>query len=211
LSMQRHPCHCQDGRLPCNKGTAALDPRRCCRPRCDCVIAILKLALLPSSQWCCHHHQCHRPCCLLASWHCRCVCAGVFAGVAMANVSLILMASLPLLMRRRVSAVVELVLSSLPLVVKLVSSPMLRWHCSHQCAGFLPLSQLQFFALMTMALLPLSMCRRPCCCQDGVVSLVTMASMPLIRNGVVALIAMALLLSSSWHHCPAFHCRRLHK
>jgi hypothetical protein len=67
------------------------------------------------------------------------------------------------------------------------------------------------FALMTMALLPLLMHRCPCRCQDGAVSLVTMASLPLIHNGVVALIAMALLLSSSWHHCPAFHCRRLHK
>jgi hypothetical protein len=67
------------------------------------------------------------------------------------------------------------------------------------------------FTLMTMALLPLSMHRRPCCCQDGVVSLVTMALLRLIRNGVVSLIVMALLLSSSWPHCPAFYCRRLHK
>jgi hypothetical protein len=68
-----------------------------------------------------------------------------------------------------------------------------------------------FFPLMTMVLLPLLMHRHPCHCRDGVVSLVTMASLPLIRNGVVALIAMASLLSSSWCHCPAFHCRRLHK
>jgi hypothetical protein len=66
------------------------------------------------------------------------------------------------------------------------------------------------FALMTVALMPLSMHRRPCRCLDGVISLITMASLPLIYNGVVALIAMASLLSSSWHHCPAFHCRRLH-
>jgi hypothetical protein len=31
-----------------------------------------------------------------------------------------------------------------------------------------------------------------------------MALLPLIRNGVVALVAMALLLSSDWHCCP--HC-----
>ncbi len=31
--------------------------------------------------------------------------------------------------------------------------------------------------------------------------LVTMASLPLIYNGVVALILIALLLSSSWHCC----------
>jgi hypothetical protein len=61
------------------------------------------------------------------------------------------------------------------------------------------------FALMTMALLLLLMHRRPCCCQDGVVAIITMASLPLICNGIVALIAMALLLSSSCHHCPAFH------
>jgi hypothetical protein len=29
-----------------------------------------------------------------------------------------------------------------------------------------------------------------------------MAPSPLICNGIVALIAMALLLSSSWCHCP---------
>jgi hypothetical protein len=67
------------------------------------------------------------------------------------------------------------------------------------------------FVLMMMALLLLSMHRCPCHCRDGVIALVTMALLPLIRNGVVALIAMVSLLSSSWHHRPAFHCRRLHK
>jgi hypothetical protein len=38
-----------------------------------------------------------------------------------------------------------------------------------------------------------------------------MALLPLIRKSIVALIAMASSLSSSWHHCPAIHCRRLHK
>jgi hypothetical protein len=36
------------------------------------------------------------------------------------------------------------------------------------------------------------------------VSLITMVLLPLIRCGVVALVAIALLLSSSWHCCP--HC-----
>jgi hypothetical protein len=67
------------------------------------------------------------------------------------------------------------------------------------------------FALMTMVVALLLMHRRPCHSQDGVVSLVTMALLPLIRNGVVALIVLASLLPSSWHHCPAFYCRRLHK
>ncbi len=56
--------------------------------------------------------------------------------------------------------------------------------------------------LMTMALLPLSICRHPCHCQDGVIALVSMALSPLICNVVVALVAMASLLSSSWHHHP---------
>jgi hypothetical protein len=55
---------------------------------------------------------------------------------------------------------------------------------------------------MTMALLLHSMHRHPCHCQTGIVALVTMALLFLICNGVVALIAMALSLSSSWHHCP---------
>jgi hypothetical protein len=54
-----------------------------------------------------------------------------------------------------------------------------------------------FFSLTMMALLPLSMHRRPCRCQDSVITFITMALFPLIRNGVVALIAMVLLLSSS--------------
>jgi hypothetical protein len=36
------------------------------------------------------------------------------------------------------------------------------------------------------------------------VSLVTMALLPLIQDGVVALVVIALLPSSSWHCCP--HC-----
>ncbi len=131
LLMQKCPCRCQDRRLPCNKGVVAPDPRWCCCPGRDCVIAVLKLVSLPSSQWCCCHHRCHRPRCSSASWHCCCQCAGVFAGVVMANVALVTMVSLILLMRRCASAVVELALSSLPLVVKLVLSPTLRWHCSH--------------------------------------------------------------------------------
>jgi hypothetical protein len=55
---------------------------------------------------------------------------------------------------------------------------------------------------MMLALLPLSMCRHPCHCQPSIVALVTMASLSLICNGVVALIAMASLQPSSWHHCP---------
>jgi hypothetical protein len=53
-----------------------------------------------------------------------------------------------------------------------------------------------------MESLLLLMQRCPCHCQDGIVSLVTMALLPLIRNGVVALVVIALLLSSSWHCCP---------
>ncbi len=144
LSKCRHPCRHQYGHLPCNNGIIALDPRRCCCPHCDCIVAILKLASLPSLQWCPCHHPCHCPRCSLANWHCRRQCTGIFAVVAMANVALITMASSPLLMRRCVSAIVELALLPLPLVVELVSSPTLRWRCCHQCAGILPLLRLQF-------------------------------------------------------------------
>ncbi len=130
--------------LPHNNGVVALDLWWCCCPSCDCAVAILKLASSPSSQWRCRHHQCHCPRRLSASWHCHRQCAGIFAVIAMSILALITMAPSLLLMRRRVSAVVELALLPLPLVVKLVSSPMLRWHCCHRCAGFLPLLQLQF-------------------------------------------------------------------
>ncbi len=142
--MRRHHCRRQDGRLPCNNGAVALDPQRCCCPRCDCIIAILKLAPLPSSQWCRRHHQCHCPLCLSASWHRRHQCAGIFAIFAMANFALVTMTSSPLLMRRRVFIIVELALLPLPLIIELVLSPMLRWRCCHQYAGFLPLSWLHF-------------------------------------------------------------------
>jgi hypothetical protein len=55
---------------------------------------------------------------------------------------------------------------------------------------------------MMMVLLPLLMHRHPCCCQAGIVALVTMALSPLICDCVVALIMMALLPSSSWRCCP---------
>ncbi len=110
-------CH-----LPHNNGLVALDPRRCCCPRCDCIIAVLKLVSSPSSQWRHRHHRCLCPSDSLASWHRRRRCAGVFAVVAMAIVALVMMASSPLLMRRGVSAVVKLALLPSPLVIELVAS-----------------------------------------------------------------------------------------
>ena len=44
-----------------------------------------------------------------------------------------------------------------------------------------------------MVSLLLLMRRRPCHCQAGVIVLVTMALLPLIRNGIVALL--------QWHYC----------
>jgi hypothetical protein len=61
---------------------------------------------------------------------------------------------------------------------------------------------IRIVAFMTMALLPLSMRRCLCHCQDGVVSLVTIASLPLIHNSVVALVVIASLPSLSWRCCP---------
>ncbi len=95
----------------------------------------------------------------------------------------------------------------------LSSSSMCRHSC-HHCNGIV--------SLVVMALLP-SMHRRlhhchdwnccprkdgvvavvkrrcPCHCEDNFVALITMVSLPLICNCVVAL---ALLLSSSWRCCP---------
>ncbi len=71
-----------------------------------------------------------------------------------------------------------------------------------------------------MALSPLSMRRHPCYCQDDVVTLVTMVSLPMIRDrvvahvgwwhccpqaSVVALVAM-VSLSSSMRRCSCHHC-----
>ncbi len=50
---------------------------------------------------------------------------------------------------------------------------------------------IEIVALMTMALSPLLMRRRPCRRQVGIVALITMAALPLICNGVVSLIVMA--------------------
>jgi hypothetical protein len=72
---------------------------------------------------------------------------------------------------------------------------------------------------MTMALLLLSMRRCPCCCQAGIVTLVTMASSPLICDSVVSLVAMShchpqasivalvamVSSSSSMHRHPCRH------
>jgi hypothetical protein len=55
---------------------------------------------------------------------------------------------------------------------------------------------------MTIASLPLSMGRRPCCHQDGIITLITMALLPLIHDGFVPFFAMVSLPSSSWRHHP---------
>jgi hypothetical protein len=54
-----------------------------------------------------------------------------------------------------------------------------------------------FVALMMMVLLPLLMGRHPCHRINGAIALITMALLSLICNSIVALIVMALLLSSS--------------
>ncbi len=124
-----------------------------------------------------------------------------------------------------ISAVVKLALLPLSLVVKLVLLALLWWSCCHQCAGVFAVFTLVIFALVTMALLPSSMCRHlhRCwgsivACRAGVVTLVMMASMPSMRrhlcccrdcdccphnNGFDAIVdAQATLLLSSWHCCP---------
>ncbi len=53
-----------------------------------------------------------------------------------------------------------------------------------------------------MVSLPLWMHRHPCCCQAGIVALVTMALTLLIHDDIIALVAMTSLPSSSWRHCP---------
>ncbi len=126
---------------PHNNGVVAPDLWRCCCPRHDGVIAVLKLLLLPLLQWRCCHHPCCCPWCSLSSWCPRCWCGGIFAAVPMAIVALVMMASSPLSVRRHVSAVVELVLLPLLLVVKLALLPLSRWRCCHWYAGFLPLLQ----------------------------------------------------------------------
>jgi hypothetical protein len=74
----------------------------------------------------------------------------------------------------------------------------------HQCAGVFAIVAIAIVARMTMASLPLLMRRSPCRCQAGFIALVTRVLSPLICSGIVALVVMALLPSSSWHHCP--HC-----
>jgi hypothetical protein len=63
---------------------------------------------------------------------------------------------------------------------------------------------------MTMVLLPLLMHRHSCHHQAGIVALITIALLPLIRDNVVALVAMAFstlfVLASlpllCWRQCP---------
>jgi hypothetical protein len=62
---------------PCNNGVVALGLQHCCFPCCDGIVAILKLALLPLSQWCLCHHQCAGILTIitmallpLSQWHC---------------------------------------------------------------------------------------------------------------------------------------------
>jgi hypothetical protein len=57
---------------PHNNDVIAVDVQRRSCPFHNCVVPILKLALLPLLQWCCCHHQCCCPHCSSSSWHhCR--------------------------------------------------------------------------------------------------------------------------------------------
>ncbi len=168
--------------------------RRCC-PHCNDVILIINVIAIIA--------------CLQAS-NAAVDAQAFFAGVTMAIVALVTMASSPLLMRRRVSTVVELVLLPLPLVVELVSSPTLRWGCCHQCAGFLPLLLLQFcpndngiVAVVNAqtSLLLLRWCHHPR--NNGIVALDPQRPCCPHCNGIIAVLKLASL--------PCFHCRRLHK
>jgi hypothetical protein len=84
----------------------------------------------------------------------------------------------------------------------MVLLPLLQWrHCRPQ-AGIIALVAMAS-TLVVKASLP-SMRRHLCHCKAGILALRTMVSLPLIHDGVVALVAMALLLSTSWHCRP--HC-----
>ncbi len=78
-------------------------------------------------------------------------------------------------------------------IITIAWLPSLQWHCCPQCTGIFTFVAIAIVALMTMSSLPLSMCRRSCHCQAGVVSIVTMVLLPLICNSFVALVTMALL------------------
>jgi Zn-dependent protease len=95
LSMHRHPCHHQDGDAPLV--TLALLPLIC-----DSIVALVVMALLPSSSWnwlIINVVALVTPC-LPSSWHCHPQCAGVFAIVPMAIVALVTMVLSQLLMCR---------------------------------------------------------------------------------------------------------------
>jgi hypothetical protein len=78
-----------------------------------------------------------------------------------------------------------------------------------QCAGVFAIVAIAIVILMMIGVLPLSMCRHSCYCEEGVVALVTMVVLPLIckqhccphHNGVVAILKLALLPSLQWGSC----------
>ncbi len=140
--------------------------------------------LSPSLQWCCCHHRCHCPHCLLASC-CNGNCCSCHNDViAIVNVQ-------ACLCRCQASVVTVNACCQAGIITHIVMvwGPLM-------CRVFAVVT-IAIVALMMMALLQLSMYRCLCYHQDGVVVLVTMALLPLICNGNVSLIAMALLPSSS--------------
>ncbi len=148
-------------------------------------------------------------CCSSSSWHCHPRHDGVVAVNAQVS-SLLLRWQLLLLSQwcccpcqcTGISAVVELVLLPLLIVVYLMSLPMLWWRFCHQCAGIFAVVAIAIVAFMTMVSLLLLMRKCPCPHWAGIIALVTMASLPLIRNSIVALVTMVSIPPSSWHHCP---------
>jgi hypothetical protein len=92
-------------------------------------------------------------------------------------------------------------LSLLLLIIKLGLLPSLWWcHCLW-CAGIFAIVAMAIVALVTMALSPLLMHRRLCCCWTSVVALVACC-----RSGIVALIMMALSPSKQRRLCCGRNC-----
>ncbi len=205
-SMCRHPCRHHNGVVALAAMTfLPLMRRHVCRhhdgdccPHCDGVSAIVKLTY--SLSWCC----CLETMGLLLLSMRRFLCcyqAGVVTLIAMV---------LPSLMRKHLCSPGTFAIIAIMLL------PSLQWHhCCHQ-AGVV--------THVTMASLPLSMCRRLCCCHDGIVALVALAPLPTLHRcccpccasvvviilltslpsrcmGIVTIVAPVLLPPSSWHVC----------
>ncbi len=189
----------------CN-GVAIVDAQASLQSRhlCHCcinVVALVAMALLPPSSWCCcPHHNCviaivdAQKSLPLSRWRHRPCCTGAIVNIAWVLLPLLHWGhhhySADLLMHRHHCK------PGIFAIIVITLLPLLQGRCCHCQAGVV--------ALVKMASSPSSILRHLCRCHDGIIALVAMAPLPTLHGRCCPCctsVILVILLTSLSSHC----------